>query len=394
MDVSRRNFLKISGAATLGLAAGCKYFPFKSLKAIETVDNPLAYYPNRDGEKIYRDQYKYDSTFSWVCSPNDTHACRAMAYVRNGIVTRLGSEYNYETYADLYGNKATQNWNPRQCSKGYTFHRLVYGPYRLKYPLMRKGWRQWADAGFPDLTPKNKKKYKFDSRGSDKLEKVSWDKANTYMAKALIAIAKRYSGEKGKKKLLAQGYPQEMLAPMNGAGTRTLKFRGGMGLLGVFGKYGMYRLANTMALLDSNIRKVDEKRAMGGRAWSNYTWHGDQAPGHPWVHGLQNADCDFNDLRFSKLIIQDGKNLVENKMTDSHWFIECMERGAKLVTISPEYSPPATKSDYWLPIRPGTDAALFLGITRHMIEKGWYDKNFMLRFTDYPLLVRECVNLM
>lgn len=208
------------------------------------------------------------------------------------------------------------------------------------------------------------------------------------MGKALIAIAKRYSGEEGRQRLLSQGYPKEMVDIMDGAGTRTIKMRGGMGLLGVFGKYGMYRLCNSLALLDSYLRGVEEKDAKAGRTWSNYTWHGDQAPGHPWVHGLQNAECDFNDLRFSKLIIQDGKNLVENKIVDSHWFIECMERGAKLVTISPEYSPPATKSDYWIPIHLQTDAALFLGITRLLIDKGQYDENFVLQFTDFQFLVR------
>ena len=124
---------------------------------------------------------------------------------------------------------------------------------------------------------------------------------------------------------------------MGGAGTRTIKMRGGMGLLGVLGKYGMYRLSNSLALLDAKIRGVKPEDAKAGRNWSNYTWHGDQAPGHPWVHGLQTSDCDFNDLRFSKLIIMNGKNLVENKMTDSHWFIECMERGGKIVVIAPEY---------------------------------------------------------
>ena len=90
-----------------------------------------------------------------------------------------------------------------------------------------------------------------------------------------------------------------------------------MGLLGIFGKYGAYRLANSLAILDTILRGVDPKDAKGARKWSNYTWHGDQAPGQPWVHGLQASDCDFNDLRFSRLIIMDGKNLVENKMTDS-----------------------------------------------------------------------------
>ncbi|MCG3177162.1 MAG: Nitrate reductase [Candidatus Omnitrophica bacterium] len=388
MALTRREFIKISAITAAGVAATSGKFPLWAFEPVQDVENPLAFYPNRDWEKIYRDQYRYDDTFSWVCSPNDTHACRAKAYVRNGVVVRLGSQYDYETYSDLYGNKATPNWNPRQCAKGFTFHRLMYGPYRLKYPMIRKGWRQWADDGYPELTPENKSKYKFDSRGTDQLEKATWEEAYTYMGKAFIAIAKRYSGEDGKKRLLDQGYPEEMLKPMEGAGTRTFKMRGGMGLLGVFGKYGMYRLCNTMALLDTHVRGVGADKAKAGRTWSNYTWHGDQAPGHPWVHGLQNADCDFNDLRSSKLIIQHGKNLVENKMTDSHWFIECMERGAKLVTITPEYSPPATKSDYWIPIRPSTDAALFLGVTRLMIDNGWYDRDFVLRFTDLPLLVR------
>jgi len=374
VGLTRRQFLKTSAATGVGAYLSLQGV---DLWAFDTVgvDNPLDVYPNRGWEKIYRDQYRYDSSFSWVCSPNDTHACRVMAYVRNGIITRLGSEYNYETYKDLYGNHATPNWNPRQCAKGFTFHRRVYGPYRLRYPLIRKGWKQWADDGFPELTPRLKSKYKFDARAEDTLEKATWDDAYTYIAKGLKQIATTYSGDQGRRKLLAEGYPEEMLVPMEGAGTRTIKFRGGMGLLGVFGKYGMYRLSNTMALLDTHVRGVPSSQAKGGRNWSNYTWHGDQAPGHPWVHGLQTSDCDFNDLRFTKLIIQDGKNLVENKLTDSHWFIECMERGAKLVTIAPEYSPPATKSDYWIPIRPQTDAALFLGITRIMIGDALIGEN-------------------
>ncbi|HLF70491.1 MAG TPA: molybdopterin-dependent oxidoreductase, partial [Actinomycetota bacterium] len=167
-----------------------------------------------------------------------------------------------------------------------------------------------------------------------------------------------------------------------------LKFRGGMGLLGVLGKYGMYRVSNQMAVLDTIVRGVPREEALGGRNWSNYTWHGDQAPGHPFVHGLQASDVDFNELRYSRLHIQVGKNLVENKMPESHFFHEVMERGGKIVTIVPEYSAPATKSDYWIPVRPATDTALFLGITKLMIDAGTYDSAFMKAFTDFPLLVR------
>lgn len=384
-EFSRRAFLKLSGAAALTLA-----FTQPELRLLQpiNVDNPLAAYPDRGWEQIYHNQYGYDTSFTYVCSPNDTHACRLRAFLRNGIILRSEQNYDVGRYADLDGNTATPHWNPRGCKKGQTFHRRIYGPHRLKGPLMRRGWQAWADAGFPELTPENKTKYKFDARGTDELLPVAWEVAYDYIARGMIAIATHYSSAAGIAQLRQQGYPEEMIAAMGGAGTRTFKCRGGMGLLGVIGKYGMYRFSNTLALLDEHVRGIDEHDAKGGRLWSNYTWHGDQAPGHPFTTGLQAADEDFNDLRNSLLHIQCGKNLVENKMAESHFFIESLERGAKIVTITPEYSPPATKSDYWIPIRPATDTALFLGITRWLMDNDKYDADFVKRFTDFPLLVR------
>jgi len=386
---SRRDFIKRSGLAGAGITAA-QFLPLRFLRAQDAPDipNPLAAYPNRGWEQLYRNQYAYDHEFSWVCAPNDTHNCRITAHVRNGVIVRLGEEYDVHTYSDLYGKKASPAWGNRHCAKGYTFHRILYGPYRLKHPIVRRGWKRWADAGFPELTKELRSKYKFDSRGTDKLDRVSWEQAFDYIARAMKAIAQRYSGEEGAKRLEAQGYPKEMIDDMGGAGTRTIKMRGGMGLLGVLGKYGMYRLCNSLALLDVHVRGVKPEEAKAGRVWSNYTWHGDQAPGHPWVHGLQNAETDFNDLRNSKLIIMNGKNLVENKMADAHWFVEAMERGCKIVVIAPEYGAPSTKADYWIPVRPATDAALWLGVTKLMLDKGWYDEEFVKRFTDFPLLIR------
>ena len=383
--ISRREFLKLSSLAALSLSS--LSLDLQLLEPVN-VDNPLAVYPERDWEKVYRNQYQYDSSFTFVCSPNDTHACRLRAFVRNGVVLRAETNYDVERYSDLYGNTASAHWHPRGCKKGQTFHRRMYGPHRLKGPLMRKGWQEWADDGFPELDEAIKTKYKFDSRGLDELLPVSWETAYDYIARGMIAIAKRYSGDAGAELLRQQGYPEEMIEVLGGAGTRTFKCRGGMGLLGVIGKYGMYRFSNTLALLDEQIRGVHHEDAKGGRTWSNYTWHGDQAPGHPFTTGLQASDEDFNDLRNSRLHIQCGKNLVENKMPESHFFVEAMERGAKIVTITPEYSPPATKSDYWIPIRPATDTALFLGITRWLMDNQKYDPDFVKRFTDFPLLVR------
>jgi nitrate reductase alpha subunit len=388
MEISRRDFLKtgVTAGAVLGLAD-----PALALRALAPaleVGNPLDQYPARDWEKVYRDQYHYDGSFTWVCSPNCTHECRLRAFVRNGVFLRSEQNYDGQRIGDLMGNTATASWNPRGCLNGFTFQRRVYGPYRLRYPMIRKGWKQWADDGFPELTPEARAKYKFHARGQDELVRASWDEAYGYAAKGMIAIARRYSGEEGKRRLLAQGYPEEMLTHWGGAGTRTFKCRGGMGLLGVIGKYGMYRFANTLGLLDAHVRGVGPAEAKGGRNWSNYTWHGDQAPGHPFVHGLQGSDVDLNELRFAKLHIGWGKNLVENKRADNHYFIELMERGAKIVCVVPEYSPPASKADYWIPVRPNSDTALLLGISRIIIDEKWYDAQYVKRFTDLPLLVR------
>jgi nitrate reductase alpha subunit len=67
--ISRREFLKLSGMSALGLA-----LTDPGLQLLDPVDvvNPLAAYPDRGWEQIYRDQYSYDSSFTYVCSPNDT----------------------------------------------------------------------------------------------------------------------------------------------------------------------------------------------------------------------------------------------------------------------------------------------------------------------------------
>src|ERR1041384_1862648 len=105
-SLSRRDFIKRTSVAGAG-AYAVSTLPLKFLQAKEGIDNPLAFYPNRDWEKIYRDQYAYNSSFYWICAPNDTHNCRASAYLRNGVIVRMGDQYDVGKTQDLYGNKAS-----------------------------------------------------------------------------------------------------------------------------------------------------------------------------------------------------------------------------------------------------------------------------------------------
>src|SRR2546427_691558 len=389
MFLTRRQFMKASAGTIAVLAIADKALALTALQPVIEVGNPLGEYPDRSWERVYHDQYRYDSSFTYICTPNDTHGCRVRAFVRNGVVMRVEQNYDHQTYEDLYGNRGTFAWNPRMCLKGYTFHRRVYGPYRLKGPMLRKGWKAWVDDGCPELTPEVKTKYRFASRGEDDMLRVSWDTIGTYLAKAQIKIAERYSGESGARRLREQGYPPEMIETMKGAGVRTFKYRPGMALLGLIGKIGFGRMANSnLAHLDAYIRKVGPDKAVGGRPWSSYTWHGDQPPDDPFWNGSQTSDIDHPDMRFSKLHVSWGKNFVEHKMPEAHWFIECMERGGRIVVIVPEYSPPATKADYWIPIRPASDASLFLGVIKILMDENLYDADFCKQYTDSPILVR------
>ena len=58
-------------------------------------------------------------------------------------------------------------------------------------------------------------------------------------------------------------------------------------------------------------------------------------------------------MRFSKLNTSWGKNFVENKMPEAHWKLESIERGARIVVITPEYNPTAYRADYWIPSAAG-----------------------------------------
>jgi anaerobic selenocysteine-containing dehydrogenase len=60
----------------------------------------------------------------------------------------------------------------------------------------------------------------------------------------------------------------------------------------------------------------------------------------------------------------------------------------RLIVVDPRHVGFAAKADIWLRVRPGTDGALALGIANLMIERGWYDREFIRDWSNGPHLVR------
>jgi anaerobic selenocysteine-containing dehydrogenase len=95
------------------------------------------------------------------------------------------------------------------------------------------------------------------------------------------------------------------------------------------------------------------------------------------------------DLEAAGCILFWGYNPSASRLVHATSTVAALRRGARLVTVDPRRVGLATKADHWLRVRPGTDAALALAMTSALIEHGWYDDDFVRRWTDAPLLVRE-----
>ncbi len=387
---SRRTFLfqLVAGGAGIAAAAGQIRAAVQDLQPV-SIDNPLSGYPNRDWEKHYRNLYASDSKFTFLCAPNDTHNCLLHAYVKNGVVTRISPTFGFSKATDLSGNQASARWEPRVCQKGLALTRRFYGDRRCKRPLLRKGFKQWVDDGFPRDPQTGAVDYDtYLQRGKDAWVAVSWDEAFDYSARALKNIAETYNGIEGQKRLLAQGYDPLMVEATQGAGVQVLKFRGGMQALGATRIMAQYRVANTMALLDVHLRGTGPDDAIGARGWDNYTWHTDLPPGHPMVTGQQTSDFDLCNVEHSDLILCWGINWICTKMPDSHWLTEARMKGSKVVVIACEYSATTSKADQAFIVRPGTTPALALGLAQVIVAENLYDEAFIKGYTDLPLLVR------
>jgi nitrate reductase / nitrite oxidoreductase, alpha subunit len=384
---SRRRFLKLMGAAGLSTVSTGAFPQYQNLSPI-AVANPLEIYPSRNWEHVYRDIYRHDKKFVFMCCPNDTHNCLLNAFVKNNIVVRIEPTYGYGKATDLSGNQSSHRWDPRCCQKGLVLARRFYGDRRVNGAFVRKGFKQWVDSNFPRDPKTGVAPVELMQRGWDSWVKVSHAEAFSYHARALKNVAETYSGEQGSAYLLAQGYDPDMIAAAEGAGTRVMKFRGGMAKQGVVRIFGAFRMGNSMALLDHHVRGVAPEQAKGSGSWDSYSFHTDLPPGHPMVTGEQTNDFELSDTENANLIITWGMNWITTKMPDSHWLSEARLKGAKTVAISVEYSATASKCDDVIIIRPGTDPALALGIAQVLINSNQFNADFVKQYTDLPSLVR------
>lgn len=104
----------------------------------------------------------------------------------------------------------------------------------------------------------------------------------------------------------------------------------------------------------------------------------------PYTYGSNDGNST-TDIENSKLVVMFGNNPAETRMSGggiTYLLEKAREKSnAKMIAIDPRYTDTAAgREDEWLPIRPGTDAALVAGIAWVLINENLVDQPFLDKY--------------
>lgn len=216
------------------------------------------------------------------------------------------------------------------CAKGRAAPELVYHPDRLLHPLKRTRPKGDRDPGW---------------------ERIGWDEALNLSAARLRRLADSFGPE---------SVVFSVASPSTSASSDSLIW-----------------IERLMRAFGSPNECMSMELCGWGRYGATTYTYGASVPGS-YMPDLEHAGC----------ILFWGYNPNLARIAHAVSTTAALERGARLIVVDPRRVGPATKADVWLRVRPGTDAALALGIAHVMIARGWYDRDFIRDWTNGPLLVR------
>ncbi|WP_135821973.1 molybdopterin-dependent oxidoreductase [Halostella litorea] len=278
-----------------------------------------------DGADADRESYLGDNeTYYSVCSPNCRGKCPLEVHVRDGQIRAVEQQV-----------PANEQFR-RGCTLGLSHVQRVYNSTRLKYPMVRSSW------SVDDPQP--------EKRGEDaQFERVSWDEALDLVAEGIRRTQREYGEE-------------SMLWHTGSGDSGTTGFSRLTQLIGgtVDGTPG----------IDTNV----------GRGFLRVTGEGSTYlpptnPNEDWVNA-------------GTIIIWGSDIFASQFQQDAQWILDAKRAGAKLVVVDPMYTNTAEKADLWLPIEPGKDVYLALGMMHWVFENDAYDAEFLRTRTNAPALVR------
>lgn len=282
----------------------------------------------------YITKYKGATSFYTTCRCNcgGNFQCVIKALVKDGKVVavepddrynkNIGREDEVLSEQDLLKVRLQR----RPCVMGLSFHKYSQHPERILFPLKR--------------TPGSE-------RGQGKYVRISWEEALTTIADNMKQCRDKY----GPYSIITAYMPNETLE-------RILTFWG--------------------AGVDSwGWCSIDAARLMS-HVITGY-------PGWELTGWSSGSGSDM--LANSKLIVLWGNDPTVGHQGPAHqwaWFIKlARERGKPVIIIDPRYSTAAkVLADQWIPIKPGTDVAMFMAMANVLFHQDIWDKDFISKFVE------------
>ncbi|NOG59325.1 MAG: molybdopterin-dependent oxidoreductase [Proteobacteria bacterium] len=203
------------------------------------------------------------------------------------------------------------------CRKFAASPTRIYSSDRLRYPMKRTG-----------------------RKGEGVFEQITWNEA-------IETITQKW------KTIIDEEDPTSIL-PFYGSGTEGL----------VNGRIAGKRFFNRMGSLQLD-RTICTK---GGRTGFRYTMG-------------TSMGADPCTISANKLIISWGTNTASTNIHHQVFLQEALRQGAKHVVINPVKTKGTESADYFFQPRPGSDAALALGMMHVIITESLFDEAFVERYT-------------
>lgn len=221
------------------------------------------------------------------------------------------------------GDDAEEPEQLRTCLRCRALRKYVHHPERLKFPQKRVG-----------------------PKGEGRFERITWDEAYDTIAEKLTDVKETY------------GNSSIFLA--SGGGYLAALHNGVLAMMRLFNQFGGY---------STHYGNVSSE----GAVWACLTHYGSVMVGH-----------SREDLLNSKLIILwgwDPSRMISGTNTMYH-LIKAKEAGARIICVDPRYTDSAVVlADQWIPIFPGTDTAMIIGMAYVMIKENLHDQSFLDTYT-------------
>ena len=258
-----------------------------------------------------------------ACPHDCPDACGVLITIEDGLATRIQGDPEHPVTRGFL------------CAKVAKYLDRVYSPGRVLYPMRRVGakgvggLRSSAPLGQPVA-----------AASMPAFERITWDEALNEITSRLRGIAAEF----GPEAILPYSYGGT-LGALNGA-SMDRRF---------FHRLGASQLERTIC---SSAGEEGLKSVLGVK-----------------------LGTEPEQFAHSRYIIAWGANIHGNNVHLWPFIEEARRKGAKLVVIDPYRTRTAKCADWYLPINPGTDAALALGMMHVIIGENLYDGDYVARYT-------------